>query len=96
MHWLIIYHAVDREWNYWLEAAVADLNRPDKIIKRGDKPILKPEEEYEVRGDVPNTIFTCGAVLKDDTIYLYYSGADTVMCVATANLHELLESLKKI
>jgi predicted GH43/DUF377 family glycosyl hydrolase len=94
--WLIIYHAVDREWNYWLEAAVADLNRPQKIIKRGDDPILKPEEEYEVKGDVPNTIFTCGAVLRDDTVYLYYSGADTVMCVATANIHELLESLKKI
>jgi predicted GH43/DUF377 family glycosyl hydrolase len=91
--WLIIYHAVDREWNYSLGAAVADLNQPHKIIKRGKEPILVPHEEYEIKGDVPNVIFTCGAILKDDKIYLYYSGADTVMCVATTELSELLKSL---
>ncbi len=94
--WLIIYHAVDREWNYRLGAALADLERPHRIIKRGRKPILEPQEIYEVEGDVPNAIFTCGAVLKEDKLFLYYSGADTVMCVATVNLHELLRTLNKI
>jgi predicted GH43/DUF377 family glycosyl hydrolase len=94
--WLIIYHGVDREWNYRLGAAVVDLERPYKIIKRGKKPILEPQEEFEVKGDVPNVVFTCGAVLKKDKIYLYYGGADTVMCVATAELKELLRSLNKI
>jgi len=94
--WLIIYHAVDKEWNYRLGAAVADLEHPHRILKRGREPILEPQEEYEVKGDVPNVIFTCGAVLKDDKVYLYYSGADTVMCVATAELSELLGSLEKV
>lgn len=94
--WLIMYHAVDKEWNYRLGAAVADLEHPHRILKRGREPILEPQEEYEVKGDVPNVIFTCGAVLKDDKVYLYYSGADTVMCVATAELSELLGSLEKV
>jgi len=94
--WLTIYHAVDREWNYSLGAAVLDLERPHKIIKRGKAPILSPHEEYEIKGDVPNVIFTCGAVLRDDKVYLYYSGADTVMCVAYAEISEILQSLNKV
>ena len=94
--WLIIYHAVDREWNYRLGAAVADLKNPHKLVKRSREPVLEPQEEYEVRGDVPNVIFTCGAALRDEKLYLYYSGADTVMCVATAELPELLKSLEKV
>ncbi len=94
--WLIIYHGVDKEWNYRLGAAVADLEHPHKILKRGREPILEPQEEYEVKGDVPNVVFTCGAVLKDEKVYLYYGGADTVLCVATAELYELLGSLEKV
>ncbi len=93
--WLLIYHGVDREWNYRLGAAVVDLERPYKILKRGKEPILEPKEEYEVKGDVPNVVFTCGAILKEDRIFLYYGGADTVICVATAELNELLKSLEK-
>lgn len=70
--------------------------QPHKILKRGREPILEPQEEYEIKGDVPNVVFTCGAVLKDDKIYLYYGGADTVICVATANLYEILASLEKV
>lgn len=94
--WLIIYHAVDRELNYRLGAAVVDLEKPHKVLKRGREPILEPQEEYEIKGGIPNVIFTCGAVLKDDKVYLYYSGADTVMCLATAKLSELLESLDNV
>lgn len=93
--WLLIYHGVDKEWNYRLGAAVADLKKPDKILKRGKEPILEPKEEYEVKGDVPNVVFTCGAVLKEDKIYLYYGGADTVMNVATVELSELLKFIDK-
>jgi predicted GH43/DUF377 family glycosyl hydrolase len=94
--WLIIYHGSDKEWNYRLGAAVVDLKNPHKILKRGKEPILEPEEEFEVEGDVPNVVFTCGAILKDGKIFLYYGGADTVTCVATAELDELLDSLDKI
>jgi predicted GH43/DUF377 family glycosyl hydrolase len=94
--WLLIYHGVDKEWNYRLGAFIVDLKKPYKILKRSKKPILEPKEEFEVKGDVPNVVFTCGAVLIKEKIYLYYGGADTVICVATAELNELLELLDKI
>jgi len=69
---------------------------PEKILMRSSRPVLEPEEEYEVDGIVPNVVCTCGAVLRDDTFFLYYSGADTVTCVATAEISELIVSLKEV
>jgi len=94
--WLFVYHAVDREWDYRLGAVLVDLNKPEKILKRSKDPILEPEEEYEINGIVPNVVFTCGGVILDDQLFLYYSGADTVLCVATAELSELIESLEDV
>ena len=94
--WLFTYHAVDMEWHYRLGAVLVDLNNPERILKRSKDPILEPEEEYEVDGVVPNVVFTCGAVVRDNRIFLYYAGADTVVCVATAELSELIDSLPKV
>lgn len=94
--WLFVYHAVDREWHYRLGAVLMDLNNPEKILKRSKNPILEPEEEYEIYGIVPNVVFTCGAVILDSKILLYYTGADTVICVATAEVSELVRSLEDV
>ncbi len=94
--WLLIYHAVDNKFVYRLGLALLDLKDPTKVLKRGRIPILEPEEDYErFNGVVPNVVFTCGAVLRGDTVFLYYGGADTVMGVATATVGELMDWLKK-
>jgi predicted GH43/DUF377 family glycosyl hydrolase len=36
-------------------------------------------------------VFPCGSVLLGDELFIYYGGADTVCCVATAKLDELLD-----
>ncbi|MFN3557492.1 MAG: hypothetical protein ACK4VN_16150 [Bacteroidales bacterium] len=75
-----------------LGIALHDLNDPSKIIGVGDEWILQPEEPYEITGYVHNVVFTCGAVkVNDDTLRLYWGGADTVMCAGDANINELLE-----
>ncbi len=51
---------------------------------------MKPNEDYERMGRVPNVVFSCGAVMIDDEVYVYYGGADTVLCVASFELNELL------
>jgi predicted GH43/DUF377 family glycosyl hydrolase len=94
--WLVIYHAVDANIHYRLGAALIDLNNPEKVIARTKKPILQPEEEYERKGAVPNVVFTCGASVVDDTLFLFYAGADTVVCVATCKVKELLDSMEKV
>jgi predicted GH43/DUF377 family glycosyl hydrolase len=39
---------------------------------------------------VPNVVFSCGAILMDDQLLIYYGGADSVVCVATYDLSELI------
>ena len=93
--WLFIYHAVDSKRDYRLGLALIDLENPEKIVLRARRPLLEPEEKYELRGLVSNVVFSCGAVLIDDTVFVYYGGADTVICVATARVSELLDFLKR-
>ncbi len=91
--WLLVYHAVDRNFNYQLGMAMADLNNPGKIIWRHKEPVLFPEEDYEKYGEVPNVTFTCGSVVIDGTLFVYYGGADTVIGVATAEIDDILREV---
>lgn len=88
--WLFIYHSVDEAKVYRLGLALVALDDPEIIIYRSREPILEPETEFERVGDVPNVVFTCGAVLKNDRLFVYYGGADKVICVATQKLDKLL------
>ncbi len=92
--WLIIYHAVDRRLTYRLGYAIVAIDDPTRVIYRHPEPILEPELEFETQGEVSNVVFTCGAVLIGDTVFVYYGGADTVICVATAKLDEFLMPVK--
>ena len=91
--WLLIYHGVDEERVYRLGAAVFSLEDPSKLVYRHPEPILEPEADYEIRGgEVPNVVFACGAceVRDKDKYYIYYGGADSVVCVATVDKEEML------
>jgi predicted GH43/DUF377 family glycosyl hydrolase len=88
--WLFIYHGVSFEKVYRLGVALLDRNNPEVILHRCDEPILTPIEHYERFGKVPNVVFSCGNVLMDNEVLVYYGGADSVLCVATYDLGELL------
>jgi predicted GH43/DUF377 family glycosyl hydrolase len=88
--WLFIYHGVDYNYVYRLGALLIDKDDPENILYRSEKPILEPTEEYERFGKVPNVVFSCGSVLLDDKLLVYYGGADTVVCGAEFDLGELL------
>jgi predicted GH43/DUF377 family glycosyl hydrolase len=67
-----------------------DLNEPSMVLHRRKDPVLEPQEIWEIKGDVPNVVFSCGQAVKEDTLYLYYGGADRVMAVATCRLSDML------
>jgi predicted GH43/DUF377 family glycosyl hydrolase len=95
--WLEIYHGVKQTSAgniYRLGCAMFDLDDPSRIIGRSKIPVLTPREYYERTGDVPNVVFTCGAILEAGTgeVKIYYGASDTCICVATARLEDLLES----
>ncbi len=91
--WLLIYHGVSKTATYRLGAVLLDLKNPAVIISRSVDTIFEPLEEYERVGQVRNAVFSCGAVLRGDTLFVYYGGADTVVGVATMSLKKLLKIL---
>jgi len=93
--WLNIYHGVFQTMAgcvYRLGVALHDLTDPSIIRGVSDGWILHPEEEYEITGYVPNVVFTCGAIPEPDgTLKIYWGAADTVMCMGTANINDLVD-----
>jgi predicted GH43/DUF377 family glycosyl hydrolase len=91
--WLLIYHAVSKHKHYQLGALLLDKENPTLIRGRLSEPLLAPEREYERVGDIPNVVFSCGQIVRGDTVLLYYGGADMYLCGATFSLSELLKRL---
>ncbi len=88
--WLLIYHGIDKDGVYRLGAALLDLEDPSRVIGRYPEPILEPEEDYELRGEVREVVFGCGICEVEDKYFIYYGAADKVICGATAEKRELL------
>jgi len=95
--WLVLYHAIDDldPGRYKLGAIILDINDPKKELHRSARPILEPDERYENEGFKSGILYSCGAVVVDGTLFVYYGGADTVACVATADLKRFLTEIKK-
>lgn len=94
--WLLFYHAMDNDWSkYKVGAMLLDLHDPTKILRRAKEPVLEPEEFYENSGVKPGIVYVSGAVVKDESLLVYYGGADNYVCVAHANLNKFLAALIK-
>ncbi len=89
--WLLLYHGVSSTSKYYRVGAVLlDLNLPKKVIARTKNPILEPRMPYEEEGQVNNVVFPCGTALIGEELFVYYGGADSVVCVATIPLKKLI------
>ncbi len=94
--WLLIYHGLSKyDGRYRLGVALLEDENPTKVLSRLTYPVLEPVEPYEHQGLRPGTVFACGAVLKDDELFIYYGGADQFVCVASTKLEVLLKELEK-
>lgn len=95
MGWLNIFHGVFKTMDgavYRLGVALHDLADPSRILGVADDWVLQPEDPWEISGYVHNVVFSCGAVAEDDgTVKIYWGGADTVMCVGTAMIADLVD-----
>ena len=78
-----------------------NLENPYKIVGICEEPLLAPTAWYETGNDVPigksfdgfreDVIFPGGMLLEDDgEVKIYYGASDTVECLATAHVDELL------
>jgi predicted GH43/DUF377 family glycosyl hydrolase len=91
--WLVLYHGVDKGGlgYYRVGAMMLDLKNPEIILGRTKDFILEPELDFEFNGFYNGCVFPTGNVIVDDTLYVYYGGADKYVGVATANVNELVD-----
>lgn len=97
--WLMIYHGVLISCNgfvYSFGAALLDLEQPWKVLYRTAPYLLAPHELYECVGDTPNVTFPCAALSDPATgrLVIYYGAADTTVCLAYAQVEELVDFIK--
>ncbi|MFQ5589637.1 MAG: glycoside hydrolase family 130 protein [Phycisphaerae bacterium] len=93
--WLEIYHGVKEAAAgpiYRLGVVMLDLDNPARVLGRAAIPILTPREYYERVGDIGNVVFSCGAILEEQTgeLKMYYGAADTCICVGTTKIEALI------
>ncbi|HET6454278.1 MAG TPA: glycoside hydrolase family 130 protein, partial [Armatimonadota bacterium] len=103
--WLTTFHAVDgdpsRGKNGWEPAwrkrytagiMLLDLEDPRKVVGLYRQPLLAPEAPYEIKGGFRNNVIFPGGMILEDTgeVKIYYGAADTVECLATAHVDDLI------
>lgn len=93
--WLVFYHGRDKTGVYRLGAFLADYAKPEIIVAKLPYPLIQPELAFEKNGEIPNVVFTCGAVEAGENYWVYYGGADFAVSGATINKKELLAELNK-
>ncbi len=104
--WLTTFHAVELDptrgkngwedsWKkqYYAGIMLLDLNDPSKVIGKYDKPLIVCDKDYELEGGFrKDVIFPCGNVLEDNgEVKIYYGASDTVECLATADVNDLIK-----
>ena len=101
--WLTTFHAVryveedipawHSGWRkeYHAGLMLLDLEDPSKVVGLCREPLLSPEADCEKRGFRGSVIFPGGMILEEDgEVKIYYGAADTVECLATAHVDDLL------
>jgi predicted GH43/DUF377 family glycosyl hydrolase len=96
--WLLVYHGVKDTVAgciYRVGLALLDADEPTRVLRRLEEWVLTPDAIYEQVGDVPNVVFPCGLVHEPETgrVRLYYGAADTSVCLATAQLADLMAAV---
>jgi predicted GH43/DUF377 family glycosyl hydrolase len=69
------------------------VENPSRVVGRSAEPILLPEADYERHGFYDGVVFSCGLIVEDDLVRIYYGAADGVMAVADLSLDEILAGL---
>mgnify|MGYP001183201499 CR=1 FL=1 len=95
--WLLLYHGVKMyagQMAYRVGAALLDRDHPHRILARSQRCLFKATELYEQSGLVPNVVFPTGLLLRGEELWMYYGAADTVVCLATVRLRDLLDILE--
>jgi beta-1,4-mannooligosaccharide/beta-1,4-mannosyl-N-acetylglucosamine phosphorylase len=104
--WLTTFHAVDRDdahkvkngweasWTkrYYAGIMLLDLEDPSRVVGMSKAPLIAPTAAYERSGGFRNDVIFPGGMILEDSgeVKIYYGAADTVECLATAHVDDLI------
>ena len=104
--WLTLFHAVildkskgkngwEDKWQkeYYAGVMLTDLEDPSIIKGLYKEPLIVCDRDYELQdGFRKDVIFPCGMILENSgEVKIYYGASDTVTCLATADVNDLLK-----
>jgi len=94
--WLLVYsriqnYADEARRVFGIHTALLSLKNPQEVAGDTRHPLMVPEEQYELYGNVPRITFPSGAEIEGKTLNVYYSAADTVGAMAQVNIDHLFE-----
>jgi predicted GH43/DUF377 family glycosyl hydrolase len=90
--WLVLTHGVGAMRKYCIGAMLLDKADPTKVIGRLSQPLIRPAPEVR-EGYVPNVVYTCGALVHRDHLFLPYATADWFTSFAIVPVRELLAAM---
>jgi predicted GH43/DUF377 family glycosyl hydrolase len=90
--WLVLTHGVGPVRSYAIGALLLDLDDPTRVIGRLRQPLLTPADD-ERDGYVPNVVYSCGALLHQQTLLLPYGCSDSRIKIALVDTPALLARL---
>lgn len=90
--WLLLTHGVGPMRTYAIGAMLLDLDDPLRVIGILDEPLIMPTEN-ERDGYVPNVVYSCGAMIHQEQIYIPFAISDKATRLATVSLDQLLDRL---
>lgn len=108
--WLTLFHSADYDssrgkngweglWQlrYSIGVMLLDLKDPGKILGMYKEPLMAPEAVYETENGFRNDVLFPTAMVPEENgeVKIYYGSADTVICLATASINDLLELCSK-
>ncbi len=102
--WLLLHHGVSgrivgdgfqpenqKNVYYAAGAMILDAEHPERVIARTAEPLLRPETDEEMTGQVPNVVFPTAIVEIDEALFVLYGMADSQIGVARLERAEVSE-----
>jgi predicted GH43/DUF377 family glycosyl hydrolase len=69
-----------------------DLDDPSKIVGMLEEPLIVPTEK-ERDGYVPNVVYTCGAMVHNEHLFVPFAMSDTSTRFGMVSMERLLDRL---
>lgn len=92
--WILLTHGVGPMREYSIGIILLDLENPSKIIGNMVEPLLICNQD-EREGYVPNVVYSCGAIIKNDNLIIPYAMSDTCSGIFTISVSELFDNIQK-